>query len=281
MMRRRKVRASKNPVKYICVIVTVSFIIVQIISALQLTSTISSSPKPVMKPSIGELGETVIGMLPEDLAFTLFLPSEEAFRRDLRLDRNDSDSYATLTRVLGFSAVPRWIRTADLDLDLDLEYGEERVYGSISGFDLVVSKGLKGMVVVNGVVVSEKKGLRKGSVVVYVMDGVLMDAEFRQSVQPDDDDVDDRPAPHLCSSLDAALLAAAGQRCSPRRRSPPVLYHVENMIHIPPHGICISTTISIAEEHDPYSGQNRRTGSVRSTSFWLGKIGTRPLKNMR
>ncbi|EYU41264.1 hypothetical protein ABFS82_06G135700 [Erythranthe guttata] len=186
MMRRRKIRASKNPVKLICIIVTVSFIIVQIISALlQLTSTISSSPKPVMKPSIGELGETVIGMLPEDLAFTLFLPSEEAFRRDLRLDRNDSDSYATLTRVLGFSAVPRWISTADLDLDLDLE----RVYGSISGFDLVVSKDLKGRVVVNGVA-SEKKGLRKGSVVVYVIDGVLMDAEFRQSVQPDDDDDD-------------------------------------------------------------------------------------------
>ncbi|KAL8051293.1 hypothetical protein ABFX02_06G138300 [Erythranthe guttata] len=190
MMRRRKIRASKNPLKFVCVIVTVSFIIVQIISALQLTSTISSSPIRVMKPSIGELGETVIGMLPEDLAFTLFLPSEEAFRRDLRLDRNDSDSYATLTRVLGFSAVPRWISTADLDLDL--EYGEERVYGSISGFDLVVRKGLKGAVVVNGVVISEKKGLRKGSVVVYVIDGVLMDAEFRQSVQPDDDDVDDR-----------------------------------------------------------------------------------------
>ncbi|KAL7108799.1 hypothetical protein ACP275_06G136100 [Erythranthe tilingii] len=187
MMRRRKIRASKNPLKFVCVIVTVSFIIVQIISALHLTSTISSSPKPVIKPSIGELGETVIGMLPEDLAFTLFLPSEEAFRRDLRLDRNDSDSYATLTRVLGFSAVPRWISTADLDL----EYGEERVYGSISGFDLVVSKDLKGRVVVNGVA-SEKKGLRKGSVVVYVIDGVLMDAEFRQSVQPDDDDVDDR-----------------------------------------------------------------------------------------
>ncbi|KAL0359199.1 UNVERIFIED_CONTAM: hypothetical protein Sangu_0769300 [Sesamum angustifolium] len=195
-MRRRKIGALKlkNPVKFICIIVSVSFIIIQIISAVQLTNISASkvpSPKPTHTKStlsgvseIGKFGETVIKMLPEDLAFTLFLPSEEAFRRDLRLNQNDSNSYAVLTRVLGFSAVPRWISTAEL------EQGKEKIYESISGFSLYASKDLNERVVVNGVV-SEQRGLKMGNVLVHVMDGVVMDAEFEQSVQPQDEDEDE------------------------------------------------------------------------------------------
>lgn len=194
-MRRRKngILKPKNPVKFICILVSISFIIIQIISALQLTNISLPSPKPKppksklsKPPKIGEFGETVIGMLPdEDLAFTLFLPSEEAFRRDLRLKRNDSDSYAVLSRVLGFSAVPRWISSADL------EYGKEKIWDSVSGFSLLVAKDLKGMVVVNGVV-AEHVDLKMGNLLVHVIDGVVMDAEFEQSVQPEDDGEEDK-----------------------------------------------------------------------------------------
>ncbi|GFQ02529.1 hypothetical protein PHJA_002397000 [Phtheirospermum japonicum] len=182
-MRRKKLGVSKlkNPVKVICIIASVSFIIIQIISAIQLTKISPSTINSPDRSKIGEFGKTVIRMLPSDLAFTLFLPSEEAFRRDLRLNRNDSDTYAILTRVLGFSAVPRWISTADLD------YGKQKTYDSISGFNLYVSKELNGMVVVNGVV-SDEVDLRMGKVLVHVMNGVVMDAEFEQSVQPEDDD---------------------------------------------------------------------------------------------
>lgn len=125
----------------------------------------------------------VIGMLPEDLAFTLFLPSEEAFRRDLRLNRNDSDAYAVLTRVLGFSSVPRWIWSADL------EGGKQKSYDSISGLSLLVGKDLNGNVVVNGVV-SEEVDLRIGKITVHVMNGVVMDSDFEQSMRSDDDEED-------------------------------------------------------------------------------------------
>lgn len=190
-MRRRKI-GGKNPIKLFCTIVAVTFTIIQIISMLQIMnisqSTISSPKSKITHSNlssrgakIGEFGETVIRMLPEDLAFTLFLPSEEAIRRDLRLDRNDSNSYAVLTRVLGFSAVPRWISSAELEI------GKQKIYYSISGFSLYVWKDLNGMVVVNGVV-SEKVDLKIGEILVHVMNGVVMDAEFEQSVHEEDDD---------------------------------------------------------------------------------------------
>lgn len=120
-------------------------------------------------------------MLAEDLKFTLFLPSENAVDRDLRLKSNDSNSYAVLTQVLAFSAVPRWICSRDL------EYNKEMVYDSISGFKLYVYRDLKGMVVVNGVV-AEEVDLKIGNVTVHVMDGVVMDSEFEESMLPDEND---------------------------------------------------------------------------------------------
>ena len=60
---------------------------------------------------------------------------------------------------------------------------------SFSGFKLFVSKDVDGMLVVNRVR-SKRMDLRKGEMVVHVMDGVIMEAEFEQSVRPDDDEED-------------------------------------------------------------------------------------------
>lgn len=187
-MKRRKIGTLKlkSPVKLVCTIVAVSFIIIQIFTAFQLRkipqSTISLPTTNLSKGAkIGEFGGMVIKMLPEDLAFTLFLPSEEAIRRDLRLDRNDSNAYAVLTRVLGFSSVPRRISSADL------ERGKQKRYDSISGLSLYVGKDMNENVVVNGVV-SEEVDLRIGEITVHVMNGVVMDSDFEQSVRSDDEE---------------------------------------------------------------------------------------------
>lgn len=135
---------------------------------------------------LGKFGEKMIEMLPNDLAFTVFVPSEEAFERDLKLWANDSlaaekkmndddDTYAVLSRILGFSAVPRTIYSSTVD------FGKEIDFDSLSGFRLDVRKEVDGMLVVNGVR-SRRGDLRRGEIVVHVMDGVIMDADFQQSI---------------------------------------------------------------------------------------------------
>ncbi|XP_058759983.1 uncharacterized protein LOC131633287 [Vicia villosa] len=137
--------------------------------------------------NLGRFGEMMIEMLPQDLAFTVFVPSEEAFKRDLHLSVDDSlkqdrfnDTYAIVSRVLGFSAVPRTVWS------VDLRFGEVVNYESLSGFSLYVSKGVDGMVVVNRVR-SEIVDVRKREIVVHVLDGVIMDADFEQSVLSEED----------------------------------------------------------------------------------------------
>ncbi|KAE8673590.1 Villin 4 isoform 1 [Hibiscus syriacus] len=140
--------------------------------------------------SIGSFGNMMINMLPEDLTFTVFLPSETAFERDLRLNTSDSlvgekmnDTYALISRVLGFSAIPRVLDSTMVSA------GKEVSYDSLSGFELFVSKDEGGVLVVNGVKL-ERVDIRRGKLVVHVIDGVIMDAEFEQSVQPDFDEDD-------------------------------------------------------------------------------------------
>ncbi|XVE98808.1 hypothetical protein REPUB_Repub03eG0140500 [Reevesia pubescens] len=137
--------------------------------------------------SLGTFGNMMIQMLPQDLPFTVFIPSKTAFERDLRLNKNDSlvgekmnDTYAIISRVLGFSAVPRRLDSAMVPA------GEELAYDSLSGFTLFITKDVGGVLVVNGVK-SEKVAIKRGKLVVHVMDGVIMDAEFEQSIQPDFD----------------------------------------------------------------------------------------------
>ncbi|XP_047174243.1 uncharacterized protein LOC124841909 [Vigna umbellata] len=141
--------------------------------------------------NLGKFGEMIIDMLPQDLAFTVFVPSEEAFKRDLRLSVNDSlksdrfnDTYAILTRILGFSTVPRALLSSNVKL------GELVNYDSLSGFPLYISKDIDEMLVVNRVR-SEIIDVRKEEIVVHLMDGIIMDAEFEQSVLSDNDTDED------------------------------------------------------------------------------------------
>ncbi|CAI9091647.1 OLC1v1026723C1 [Oldenlandia corymbosa var. corymbosa] len=131
----------------------------------------------------------VIEMLPGDLPFTIFLPSITAFERILGLHSNESlegengrDTYAVLTRVLGFSAVPRMIHSVDVPRDQEIDYD------SLAGFTLYISRDDDGMLLVNRVR-SEHVDLQgKNNLIVHIMDGVIMDADFEQSVLPDDDE---------------------------------------------------------------------------------------------
>jgi hypothetical protein len=139
-----------------------------------------------MSVSLGELGELMVSMLPRDLAFTAFVPSPESFRRVLKLRPNDSfaegkaseNTYAVVSRVLGFSAVPRRLRSADVPL-------RERVplLDSVSGLKMYAWRDTDGALVVNGVR-SECVDIVRDRTVVHVMAGVLMDAEFERSFLP-------------------------------------------------------------------------------------------------
>ncbi|KAL8092883.1 hypothetical protein AgCh_034942 [Apium graveolens] len=136
--------------------------------------------------AIGKFGELMLEMLPQDLAFTIFMPSQKAFERDLRLNLSDSlvlgekfnDSYAILSRILGFSVVPRMIFSGSVGVE------KEMCYDSLSGFGLFVSKDKKGMLMVNRVR-CERMDVMRGKIVLHIMDGVIMDADFEQSVGPD------------------------------------------------------------------------------------------------
>ncbi|KAG5064372.1 hypothetical protein HKD37_02G005665 [Glycine soja] len=102
----------------------------------------------------------MLDMLPQDLAFTVLVPSEDAFKRDLRLSVNDSfkpdkfnDTYAIVSRILGFSAVPGTLSLANVQLEI--------------------------------------VDVRKKEILVHVMDGVIMDAEFEESILAEDDTEED------------------------------------------------------------------------------------------
>ncbi|XP_052184300.1 uncharacterized protein LOC127796274 isoform X3 [Diospyros lotus] len=154
------------------------------------SNRLKTTEKVLVDENVGLFGKMIIEMLPEDLAFTVFVPSRRAFEHDLKLNENDSlagemfnNTHAILTRVLGFSAVPRIISSASVPL------GEEIRYDSLSGFSLYTSKDPDGMLIVNGVR-AEHVDLRKGKIAVHIMDGVIMDAEFERSFQPDDSEED-------------------------------------------------------------------------------------------
>ncbi|EEF35492.1 uncharacterized protein LOC8270435 [Ricinus communis] len=186
----------KNPIAFVGVVVSVCCFLVIMISVLRLPEvTVGNkvirpyrtfkSRKISKDEGIGKFGDLMIEMLPEDLAFTVFVPSEKAFERDLRLRANDSllaekrnDTYAVVSRILGFSAIPRTLLSAAVYSNKEL------FYDSLSGFPLYVSKDADGMLIVNRIR-SERVDVRRREVIVHVMDGVIMDAEFEQSVQPD------------------------------------------------------------------------------------------------
>jgi hypothetical protein len=154
-------------------------------------TTSSSSHDPpahcaAMSASLGEFGELMLSMLPRDLAFTAFVPSPESFLRVLKLQPNDSaakgkasdDTYAVVSRVMGFSAVPRRLHSEDVPLRERV-----RLLDSVSGMKIYAWRDADGALVVNGVR-SECADIVRDQTVVHVMAGVLMDAEFERSFLP-------------------------------------------------------------------------------------------------
>lgn len=134
---------------------------------------------------IGEFGDLMVSMLPVDLPFTLFAPSPLAFDKFLKLSpiqslspQNYNNTYAIVSRVLGFSAVPHHLSAGALPVRTEVSVD------AVSGFKLRMWRDLDGMVVVNGIR-SECVNIRKGEVIVHVISGVLMDADFEQSFLPD------------------------------------------------------------------------------------------------
>ncbi|OVA17654.1 FAS1 domain [Macleaya cordata] len=199
----RKNCSFNNSIAFVCLVVSVSCFVVVFISLLRLPEVANQRGtfgsygtlriRKVIKEEekLGELGEMMVGMLPDDLAFTVFVPSVKAFEHDLKLWANDSldqqkendNTYATLSRILGFSAVPRSL------LSVNVPLGKEVTFDSISGFKLYIWRDTDGTLVVNRIR-SKQLDLRKREIVVHIMNGVIMDAEFEQSVRPDDEDED-------------------------------------------------------------------------------------------
>jgi Fasciclin domain len=137
---------------------------------------------------IGRFGDMMVSMLPVDLPFTLFIPSPSAFDKFLKLNpvqslspQNYNNTYAIISRVLGFSAVPQHLAAGAVPVRIEVQVD------AVSGFKLRVWRDLDGMVVVNGIR-SECVNIRKGEVIVHVINGVLMDADFEQSFLPDYED---------------------------------------------------------------------------------------------
>ncbi|XP_076944466.1 uncharacterized protein LOC143615135 [Bidens hawaiensis] len=194
-MKRGRSKNPISPIVFLVVIVSVSCFFISILSIYRLPDvTLSNGFKKVTENSdrIGKFGEMMIEMLPRDLSFTIFVPSETAFERDLKLRVNESltgekvnDTYAILTRVLSFTVVP-WKIVSE---SVSVSDTEEMVCDSLSGLKLHVSKDVDNMFVVNRVR-SMRVDLRRGEMVIHVMDGVIMEAEFEQSVQSDDSDED-------------------------------------------------------------------------------------------
>uniref|UniRef100_A0A0E0KB19 FAS1 domain-containing protein n=1 Tax=Oryza punctata TaxID=4537 RepID=A0A0E0KB19_ORYPU len=156
----------------------------------------SSSPPSVncddmMTTSLGEFGDMMVSMLPKNLAFTVFVPSPESFRRVLKLRRpNDSvadgkaddATYAVVSRVLGFSAVPRRLRAADVEPLRSRQQVVVPVLESVSGLRISAwRRDVDGALVVNGVPSECVDIVKERDIIVHVMAGVLMDAEFERS----------------------------------------------------------------------------------------------------
>ncbi|XP_057441825.1 uncharacterized protein LOC130733615 [Lotus japonicus] len=201
----RKRQIVKHSIALVTMLVCVCCLLILIVTVLKLPDAqtknnemgfqfnpkIRSRKVSLQGVSLGKFGEMMVDMLPQDLAFTVFVPSEEAFKRDLHLRVNDSlksdrfnDTYAIVSRVLGFSAVSRALSSDTV------RFGELVSYDSVSGFPLYIAKDIDGMLVVNRIR-SEIVDVRKKEIVVHVIDGVIMDADFEQSVLSDDTEEED------------------------------------------------------------------------------------------
>eukprot|EP00250_Pteridium_aquilinum_P017877 c23817_g1_i1 orf=964-1617(-) len=157
--------------------------------------------KASMDPALGRYGELILTFIRPDLPFTVFIPSPSSFESMLlaingrfntsgTLSPNstvfeEESNYAVISRVFGFGAVPRRILSGMVPFN-----GEIGV-DSVSGFRLILARlPPKGTLIVNNLACSTVD-IIKGSIVVHLVDGVLMDSDFEQSVIPFQDDLDE------------------------------------------------------------------------------------------
>jgi hypothetical protein len=86
----------KNSIAFVGVVISICCLSVIMVSVFQLPEAslinkVTGSYRTIRTrkvskdEAIGRFGEMMIEMLPEELAFTVFVPSHEAFERDLRL----------------------------------------------------------------------------------------------------------------------------------------------------------------------------------------------------
>ncbi|KAH9322503.1 hypothetical protein KI387_017142, partial [Taxus chinensis] len=145
----------------------------------------------------GFFGEMMVGMLPHDLPFTVFVPSEQKFRRilgqkddfagegnfteEMAVNSTYNNTIAVVSRILGFSTVPLHLLSRSVPLNAEV------VMDSISGFELQVTRSSRGVLYVNNVS-CEVTDARRGQLIVHVVHGVIMDAEFEQSMRPEEED---------------------------------------------------------------------------------------------
>lgn len=157
--------------------------------------------KPTVEPAVGRYGELMLTFLRPDLPFTVFIPKQSSFESMLLASNprfntsgtvspnstNDEEenNYAVISRVFGFSAVPKRI------LSGMVPFKGEMAVESVSGFRLNVARlPTTGTLVVNNLACIAVD-IIKESIVIHFVDGVLMDSEFEQSVAPFQDDLDD------------------------------------------------------------------------------------------
>ncbi|KAG0487820.1 hypothetical protein HPP92_006631 [Vanilla planifolia] len=145
---------------------------------------LSTSAHGHVESGLGELGLLMISMLPDDLSFTVFSPSEKAFEHVLKLANSSlvvdkrNDTLAILSRIMAFCSVPWAVPSEAVPMQKEL------TLDSVSGLKIFVRKELNGSLIANNIR-SEQVDLIKGKIIVHVMMGVIMDVEFELSFVPD------------------------------------------------------------------------------------------------
>lgn len=148
--------------------------------------------------SVGVFGDAMVAMLgTTEEPFTIFVPSQAAFqnvssmfREEQAQDLTDANSaaYAVMSHLLSFSAVPKSILSKHVPFD------KEVVFEAMSGFLISMTRVHGKGLLVNNMTCSETD-LRRGRLVLHVVNGVVMDSEFAQSMvqdalsQADEEDV--------------------------------------------------------------------------------------------
>ncbi|BBN08384.1 hypothetical protein MPTK1_4g11150 [Marchantia polymorpha subsp. ruderalis] len=159
---------------------------------------------------LGRFGTMMVEMVAQDLPFTIFVPTEAAAERLARsctrnvdyalnenvkkggsaanttrtsADREASISRcltAVVSRIMSFSTVPKQLKSSAVP------EGRETELESLSGYKLYLARdSRRGLVVNNLTFVAADIG--QGLLVIHLIDGVLMDSMFEQSVEIEDE----------------------------------------------------------------------------------------------